>query len=139
MKYHPASKVTPYLQALESLLLSDANVLLLERHWTEAVVEEEEALAWVHAEELSDILIVGESSAEAHKTNLILRLLNLAQGTRHDGLQNRTAIVVQQVNLVNNDERDEKGAGALSFASDNIPLLWCADNDLRGKKRGEGN
>ena len=39
------------LESLQSLLLRDADVLLLQRHGTEAVVEEEEPLVWSHTHE----------------------------------------------------------------------------------------
>ena len=48
------------LKPLESLLLSDPNVGLLQRNWPETVVEVEETSGWVHTQEGSHILTVGE-------------------------------------------------------------------------------
>ena len=44
------------LKPLESLLLSDSNVGLLQRNWTKAVVKVKETSGWVHTQEGSHIL-----------------------------------------------------------------------------------
>ena len=53
------------LQALDGLLLGNADVLLLQRYWAETVVKIEETLAWIYAEECRDILVIGQGGTEA--------------------------------------------------------------------------
>ena len=123
---------TANLQTLYGLLLGDANVLLLERHRTEAVVKEEETFAGVHTEECSDVLVVGECGTQTNETDLVLGCLHLTQCAHDDGLEDRSTILVQQVDLVHDDETDEGLEAALRLARDNIPLLRRAHDDLTG-------
>lgn len=69
------------LESFDGFLLGDADVLLFERHWAETVVEEEETVLWLDPEERGDILVVGQSGTEADQSDVLLRGLNVADGS----------------------------------------------------------
>ena len=90
--------------SLHWLLLSDANELLLQRHRPEAVVEVEEASLLVHPQEGCHVLIVGQGGRETNQPHLLLSRLNVPDGTSHKSLQDRTSLVMQEMDLVKDDE-----------------------------------
>ena len=59
--------------------------------------------------------------------------LDLAHGTGDDGLDDRAAVVVQQVDLVDDEQAHELRVGAVAaLARDDVPLLRRGHNDLGG-------
>ena len=68
------------LESLQSLLLRDADVLLLQRHGTEAVVEKEEPLVGPHPHESRHVLVVWKRGAQANQSHVFLRGLNITDG-----------------------------------------------------------
>ena len=60
------------LQTLDCLLLSNANVLLLQWNGAEAVVEVEKSLGRVDTKERCDVFVVGQCSTQADETHVIL-------------------------------------------------------------------
>ena len=99
----------PYLEPLESLLLRDAHVCLLQRHRAEAVVKEEEALGKVHPQEGGHILVVGQGGRETDQSHHLLRSLNLPNGAGHNGLQHWASTVMKQVDLILGKEEGREG------------------------------
>ena len=65
------------LEALERLLFRDSDILLLQRHRPEAVVEIIQALLRRDAAQRRHVLVVGQRRGQAHNTHHFLRCLNL--------------------------------------------------------------
>ncbi|RUS26118.1 hypothetical protein BC938DRAFT_471207 [Jimgerdemannia flammicorona] len=119
------------LEALDGLLLRDANELLLEGARTICGVEEEESRFRIDAQEACDVLVVRERGGEPDEADDLLSLFHVAYGAGDDALEHGTAFVVQQMDLVDYDEADEVGVAAVgSLASDDIPFLRGGDDDL---------
>lgn len=58
--------------------------------------------------------------------------LDLAHGSRDEGLEHGAAPVVEQVNFIDNEQTHELGVGALAaLARDDVPLLGGGHDDLR--------
>ena len=120
------------LEPLERLLLGDADVLLLQRHGPEAVVEEEHARGRVDAEQLRHVRKVGQRRRQAHEPHGVARRLDLADRPRDDRLEDGAAVVVEQVDLVDDDQAHELRVRAVAaLARDDVPLLRRRDDDLR--------
>mmetsp|Transcript_8053 Transcript_8053/g.30236 ORF Transcript_8053/g.30236 Transcript_8053/m.30236 type:complete len:1031 (+) Transcript_8053:3808-6900(+) len=120
------------LEALQRLLLGDADVLLLQRNGTEAVVEEEQAGALVRTEEGGDVPVVWKRGRQPDDPHTLLGELRLPQGSRDQRFQHGATIVVQQVDLVDDDQPNELRVGAVSALSrDDVPLLRRRHDDLR--------
>ena len=119
------------LEALDGLLLGDADVLLLERHGPVRVVEVEEAAREVDAQEQRHVLVVGQGGGEADEAHVLLGGLHVAQGARHYALEHGPPLVVQQVDLVDDDEAHELRVGAVAaLPRDYVPLLGRAHDHL---------
>jgi hypothetical protein len=106
------------LESLESLLFGHSNVLLLQRHRAETVVKVEEALKKhkfftsslehkfstyrirLHTQKCSDIVVIGESGTETDNPYILLSRLNATDGSRHQGFQDWTSLVVEQMNFI---------------------------------------
>ena len=89
-KYLLVNDLVHNLEPLNGLLFRDADVLLLERHGTEAVVEVEESLVVLDAQEGGNVLVVGQSGGETDETNVLLRRLDGTDRPRYDRLQHGT-------------------------------------------------
>ena len=89
-KYLLVNDLVHNLEPLNGLLFRDADVLLLERHGTEAVVEVEESLVVLDAQEGGNVLVVGQSGGETDETNVLLRRLDGTDRPCHDRLQHGT-------------------------------------------------
>jgi len=87
-------------------LALDADKVLLERDRAERRVEEEEAGVSVHAEEVGDVDIVGEGRREADDADEALHALDLALRAGDDRLDDGAAVLVQEVDLVDDEELD---------------------------------
>jgi len=61
-----------HLKPLDSFLLRDADVLLLQWNRPERVVEEEQAAVKVDSEKSGDIAVVGKSSRQRHQPHVFL-------------------------------------------------------------------
>ena len=66
-----------HLEPLDSLLLRDANVLLLQRNWSERIVEEEEAAVKVDTEKPGNVAVVWQSCRQCHQAHVFLCRLNV--------------------------------------------------------------
>lgn len=60
------------LKPFDGLLLCDANVLLLQGHRPETVVEKEESILRFHSQEGRNVLVVRQGSAEADEADIFL-------------------------------------------------------------------
>jgi hypothetical protein len=119
------------LEALDRLLLGDADELLLERARAVRRVKVEETLFDVDLEEPGHVLVVGQGRRETDEADIVVRLLHAADRPCHDRLEDRTTLVVQQVDLVDDDQRDEVRVTRVGrFARDDVPLFRRRDNDL---------
>ena len=124
--------VVHQLEPLQGLLHGDADELLLQRTRTETVVEDEQPLRRVHTEEGGDVLEVGQRRGKTDDSHHLLCRLHLSHGASHDRLQHRAAIIMQQVNLVDDQQSHQLGVRPVSrLASDDIPLLRGGDDHLR--------
>mmetsp|Transcript_40327 Transcript_40327/g.94748 ORF Transcript_40327/g.94748 Transcript_40327/m.94748 type:complete len:681 (-) Transcript_40327:488-2530(-) len=119
------------LEALERLLLRDADVLLLERHGAVRVVEVEQTRLRLDPEQRRHVLVVGQRCAEPDKPHELLRRLDLSDRAGDERLEHRAAAVVEQVDLVDDDEADEAREGArVAFARDHVVLLGRHHDDV---------
>mmetsp|Transcript_57678 Transcript_57678/g.103595 ORF Transcript_57678/g.103595 Transcript_57678/m.103595 type:complete len:297 (+) Transcript_57678:4096-4986(+) len=120
------------VEALDGLLVRNADVRLLEWHWAVLVAKVEEALLRIHPEEDGDILVVGQRGRETDQTDVLLGGLDLADGSCHNRLKNWTARVMQQVDLIHDDQSDKLRVSTLvpSLAGDDVPLLRRRNDDL---------
>lgn len=64
------------------------------------VVEVEEALGRVDAQEGGHILIVGEGGTKPDEPDILLGHLNVSDGPSHQSFQDRTSVVVEKVDLI---------------------------------------
>mmetsp|Transcript_97903 Transcript_97903/g.274102 ORF Transcript_97903/g.274102 Transcript_97903/m.274102 type:complete len:343 (+) Transcript_97903:4089-5117(+) len=121
------------VEALDGLLVRDADVGLLQRAGPVLVAKIEEPPLGVDAQEDGHVLVVRQRGREAHEADVLLRGLDLPDRPRDDGLQNGPAGVVQEVDLVDDDEPHELRVGALiaGLAGDDVPLLRRRHDDLR--------
>ena len=71
------------------------------------VVEVEEAGFWFDAKERGHVLVVGERGGEANEPDGLTWGLGVPERPGHEGLKHRTAVVVQQVNLVEDYQTNE--------------------------------
>mmetsp|Transcript_113777 Transcript_113777/g.326944 ORF Transcript_113777/g.326944 Transcript_113777/m.326944 type:complete len:647 (+) Transcript_113777:4106-6046(+) len=120
------------VEALDRLLVRDADVCLLQGAWAVLVAEVEQALLRVHAEENGDILVVRQGGGQPNQSNVLLRRLDLSDRTGDDGLQHGAAGVVEQMDLVDDDEPDQLRISALvaRLARNDVPLLRRRHDDL---------
>ena len=68
------------LEPLHRFLFCDSDVLLFERHGTEAVVKVEESDRGVYAQEGGHVLVVGECGTKTDQTHLLLGRLYVTDG-----------------------------------------------------------
>ena len=66
-----------HLKPFDSLLLCDADVLLLQRNRSERVVKEEQTTVKVHAEKPRNITVVWKSCRQRHQSHVFLCRLNV--------------------------------------------------------------
>ena len=60
-------------------------------------------------------LVVGQRGGESYQPDLLLRGLDLPHGPRHQRLEDGAAVVVQQVDLVEDDQPEDRvGSGSIS-------------------------
>ena len=117
---------------LDRFLVSYSNELLLQGARPERAVEVEDTGLWIRADEGSHVFEIGESSTKSYDANRVSSLLDLANCSADNALQNRPSVVMKQMNLVYNDQAHEICiAGVGSFASDDIVLFRRRDDDLR--------
>ena len=77
-KYFLVHNIIHDLESLDSFLLRYSDELLFEGDWSEAVVEEVQALGRVHSEEGGYVLIVRQRGTEAHQPHILLGCLYVA-------------------------------------------------------------
>ena len=78
-----------------------------------------------------DILVVGKSCRKADKTHIFVRLFHATDCPCYDTFKDWAALVVEEMDFVNDDEANEVGvAGVCAFASNDVPLLWGRHDDL---------
>lgn len=119
------------LEPFDGLLFRDADVLLFQRHRSEAIVEVKETLA-LHIEERGDVFVVGQRGTEADETHCVLGRFDRANGSRDDRFEHRATVVVQEVHFVENDQTYQLGERSFAaFACDDVPLFRRADDQLR--------
>ena len=100
--------------ALKGGLLRHSHKLLLQTNRSKTAVEVEQSLLRIHSQECGDIGIVRQGCGKSNQSHHFLRGLNLAKCTSNQGLQNRSSLVVQKVNFVDDDQTDELGVGPLA-------------------------
>lgn len=66
------------LKSFDSFFLCYANELLLQRHWSETVVKEEETFFGIHPKKRGHIFKVRQSCTQAHKANVFLSCLHVS-------------------------------------------------------------
>ena len=98
----------PHLKSLPSFLLCDSHIGLLQRHRTETIIEEEETLGRIHPQESGYIIVVRESGRETDEAHHFLSGFNLTDGAGHNGLQDWTAIIMQEMNLILQKKKKKK-------------------------------
>lgn len=64
------------------------------------VVKVEESLCGIHAQAGGHVLVVGQRGTEADQTHVLLGQLHIPDGSRHQRLQDRPTVVVQQVDFI---------------------------------------
>ncbi len=96
----------PHLKPLHGFLLRKANIGLVQGDRPEAVIEEEESLGGVDPEEGRHILVVGQGGRDTDQLHQLLGGLDLMDGSGHNGLQDWTPVIVEEVNLVLRKHRD---------------------------------
>jgi hypothetical protein len=123
--------------AADGLLLGDADVLLLQGHRPVRVVEIKEAAVRPHAQQRRDVFKIGQRRRDADEARHLHRGLDLAEDARDDGLEHRAALVVQQVDLVDDHEPHELRVRALARLSrHDVPLLRRRHQQLRLRDLG---
>ena len=100
--------------SFDGFFLCNANVDLLERHWTVALVEVVETSLWVHPQEGCNVLVIGQSCTESNYSHEFRCLLNLSNGSSNDCFENWTSGIMQQVDLINDDQLYEVDVGSLA-------------------------
>ena len=75
------------LESLHGFLLRDADELLLQRYWSETVVEEKQPLLGINSQESRHIFVVGESGTQTHQTDILLRGFNVANSPERQDRQ----------------------------------------------------
>lgn len=77
-------------------------------------------------------LIVGQGGRETEQADVFLRRLHLSDGPGDETLDDRAAVVVQKVDLVEDDQTDELGERSLgTLASHDVPLFRRANDHLK--------
>ena len=91
----------------------------------------EEALVGIDTQEASDVSVVGQGGTETDDTDVIASLLIATQGSAHNALNNRTTLIVKQMDFIDTDQLDEVDvAGVGGLAGDDVVLLGGCDDDL---------
>lgn len=67
------------------------------------VVKVKQSLCRINAQTGSHVFIVGQRGTEADQTHVLLSQLHVADGPRHQGLQNGSTVIVQQVDFILDD------------------------------------
>ena len=73
-----------YLKSLQSFLLSDTDVALLQRNRTKAVVKEIETFGWINTKERGHILVVGKSGRQSNQPDNFLGCLYLTNSSSNN-------------------------------------------------------
>mmetsp|Transcript_5018 Transcript_5018/g.12679 ORF Transcript_5018/g.12679 Transcript_5018/m.12679 type:complete len:201 (-) Transcript_5018:491-1093(-) len=96
----------------------------LERHRAVRRVKIEQVTCHVDAEEHGNVLIRGEGCRKPHDPDLLLGALDLPQCACNDGLDHGPALLVQQVDLIDNQQLHQASQRSIrTLPRDNIPLL----------------
>jgi len=92
-------------------------------------------------QEVAHVLVVGQRGGQAHDARHLLCGLHLADGARHDGLEHRPAVIVQEVDLHASRGEGAVGAGAQGVGASRGPgdegwvgvglIGWNGDRDGR--------
>ncbi|KAI6754202.1 hypothetical protein HG530_012716 [Fusarium avenaceum] len=108
-----------------------SQALELEATGSVRAIKVEEALLRIHAQEARNIFVVGKCGRQTKDSNWLASLFRLADSSADNAFQHRTAIVVKQMDFVNNDEAHHISVGqVVGLSGDNIPLLRCSDDNL---------
>mmetsp|Transcript_6096 Transcript_6096/g.18586 ORF Transcript_6096/g.18586 Transcript_6096/m.18586 type:complete len:495 (+) Transcript_6096:2793-4277(+) len=119
------------LEALHGVACTHADELLLQRHRPVGGAKVVET-ALAHAQELGHVAVVGQRSAEAHDADHHLRALHQPQRARHQALDHRAAVLVQQVHLVDDEQAHQRGQRPVrALARDHVPLLGRGHDHVR--------
>src|SRR5690242_4592813 len=119
------------LQLLDSFFVSDTNELLFQRTRSECAIEVEQTLVWVNAEEACDVSVVRQRSTKTNDTNVVTSLLAAAKRSADNALDDWTALIVEQVNLIDTNELDEVDvAGVSRLTGNDVVLLGRCDDYL---------
>ena len=103
----------------------------LQLHRAHGVAEVVEA-AVVDAQPVAQVLGVGQRRAEAHDADVVLEPLLHEAHTRHDHLDDGTAVRAQQVDLIDDDHAHLLHVLAiLPLPTHTIPLLGRRHDDVR--------
>lgn len=107
------------------------------------VVEVEEALGRVDAQESGHILIVGEGGTKPNEPDVLLGHLNVSDGPSHQSFQDRTSVIVEKVDLIlrngkaANDVEDWRSAapflGVLAFCRCRLNIPNKEDKGLQAE------
>lgn len=119
------------LVPVEGFALRDCQVLHLGRHGTVCVAKEEHALVGVNPQEGGDIGTVVQRGREAHKAHGLGGGLHLEDGPGHQALPHRAAVIIDQVDLIQDHQAHKLGVRpALSLVGNDVPLLVHGHNHL---------
>mmetsp|Transcript_39138 Transcript_39138/g.76948 ORF Transcript_39138/g.76948 Transcript_39138/m.76948 type:complete len:269 (-) Transcript_39138:675-1481(-) len=109
----------------------DADVVRGEGNRAISVVEEVEAGFGVGSQEHSHVLVVGQSGGQAYNATHPLRRLHHPQGPGNQYLNDRAAVFVQQVHLVDDQQPYHRHQGTIpALAGHHIPLFRSCDDHL---------
>lgn len=97
-KHSTASRGGRFFPVLNSYPPSDRKDL--SRLSTVPVIKIEQAFGWVHSQEGSHVLVVGEGGTQANEPHVLLSHLDVANGSGYQRLQDGSSVIVQQVNLI---------------------------------------
>lgn len=76
------------------------------------VIKIEQAFGRVHSEERRHVLVVGEGGAQADEPHVLLRHLDVADGSGYQRLQDGPSVIVQQVDLILKGGNDKSSTPA---------------------------
>mmetsp|Transcript_81372 Transcript_81372/g.244012 ORF Transcript_81372/g.244012 Transcript_81372/m.244012 type:complete len:945 (-) Transcript_81372:82-2916(-) len=111
--------------------LCHADERLRERHRPIRVAKVMQPRLRVDAQEEGDVEVVGQGRREADDADHLLRRLDEAQRARDERLDDRPAVVVEQVHLVDDQQPDRLHEPVGALARDDVPLLGRRDDQLR--------
>eukprot|EP00754_Rhynchopus_humris_P049346 Rhum_TRINITY_DN8342_c0_g1::Rhum_TRINITY_DN8342_c0_g1_i1::g.27448::m.27448 len=113
------------------LAVLDADEALQQGHRTVGGVEHEQPGDAVAAEEVADVPVVRQRRGQADESDGALRQLLLAEHARYQHLDDRTSVLVQQVDLVEDDKVRLRHEGLRLLPRQHVPLLRRRDDQVR--------